>query len=148
LASRARRRVQGQAPADDETSDIDLEAQQAVVDAFLAASRNGDFAALLAVLDPNVELRTAEVAARPLAPKASRGAEAVAQQMLGRAAALQVALVGDGIGAVWAHNGKVHVAFDFTIVEGKIAAIEVVADRQRLRQLDPQILANTDNGSA
>jgi RNA polymerase sigma-70 factor (ECF subfamily) len=138
LASRARRRVRGQsAPMD---SDADLTGQRKVVEAFLAASRAGDFEALLAILDPNVELRAAEVAARPKAPKNARGAQAVAQQWLGRATGTQVALVGGTVGAVWAHNGKVRGAFVFTIDEGRIVAIEVVGDPQRLRQLDPVIL--------
>jgi RNA polymerase sigma-70 factor (ECF subfamily) len=94
----------------------------------------------LAILDPNVELRAAEVAARPKAPKNARGAQAVAQQWLGRATGTQVALVGGTVGAVWAHNGKVRGAFVFTIDEGRIVAIEVVGDPQRLRQLDPVIL--------
>ncbi|HEX6817804.1 MAG TPA: sigma-70 family RNA polymerase sigma factor [Ktedonobacterales bacterium] len=144
LASRARRRVQGQAQEDDALG-TDLEAQRAVVEAFLAASRNGDFAALLAVLDPNVELRAGEVATRPLAPKEARGAEAVAQQMLGRATGLKVALVGGAVGAVWAPRGKVGSAFAFTIVGGKITAIDIVLDPSRLRQLNPRILTDADS---
>lgn len=148
LASRARRRVQRQPlKEEDEGPVVDLAAQRAVVEAFLAASRNGDFAALLAVLDPAVELRANEVAARALAPKDARGAQAVAQQMLGRAAALQVALVGDAVGAVWAHGGRARVAFAFTIDKGRIVAIEIVADPQRLSQLDPRILDEADGGS-
>ena len=140
LASRARRRVQRQPMEEDEALGPDLAAQRAVVEAFLAASRNGDFAALLAVLDPDVELRTNEVAARALAPKAARGAQAVAQQMLGRATVLQVALVGGAVGAVFAPGGRVRGAFSFTIDEGRIVAIDLVADPERLRQLDPVIL--------
>jgi RNA polymerase sigma-70 factor (ECF subfamily) len=140
LASRARRRVQRQPLEEDEASGTDLAAQRAVVEAFLAASRNGDFAALLAVLDPNVELRANEVAARAQAPKDARGAQAVAQQLLGRASVLRVALVGGAVGAVYAPGGRVLVALSFTIDEGRIVAIEIVGDQQRLRQLDPVIL--------
>ena len=148
LASRARRRVQRQPLEEDEALGTDLAAQRAVVEAFLAASRNGDFAALLAVLDPDVELRANEVAARPKAPKAARGAQAVAQQLLGRAAVLQVALVGGAVWAVWAHGGRVRGAFSFTIDEGRIVAIEIVGDPQRLSQLNPRILNEADGGSA
>jgi RNA polymerase sigma-70 factor, ECF subfamily len=140
LASRARRRVRRQPPEDDEAPDTDLAAQRAVVDAFLAASRDGDFPALVAVLDPDVELRANEVAARAQAPRAARGAEAVAQQLLGRAKALRVALVGGAVGAVYAPGRRVVVAFAMTIVEGRIAAIEIISDPQRLSQLNPRIL--------
>ncbi len=140
LASRARRRVRRQPWGDGETPGTDLAAQRAVVEAFLAASRDGDFPALLAVLDPDVELRANEVAARAQAPRAAHGAQAVAQQLLGRAKALRVALVGGAVGAVYAPGRRVVVAFAFTIVEGRIAAIEIVGDPQRLSQLNPRIL--------
>ena len=139
LASRARRRVQGQAP-DEATPGVDLTAQRAVVEAFLAASRNGDFAALLAVLDPDVELRAGEVTNQPLAPKDARGAQAVAQQFLGRAKGVRVALIDGTVGAMFAPGGNVLGAFIFTIAGGKIVAIEIVADPQRLSQLHPQAL--------
>ena len=142
LASRARRRVRRQPLEEDEAAGPDVAAQRAVVEAFLAASRNGDFAALLAVLDPDVELRASEVAKRPHAPKSARGAEVVAQQMLGRAKALQVALVGDSVGAVYAVGDRALTACVFTLREGRIAAIEIVGDPQRLRQLHPQILSS------
>ncbi|MGI8915556.1 MAG: sigma-70 family RNA polymerase sigma factor [Chloroflexota bacterium] len=147
LASRARRRVRRQPLEEDEALGADLAAQRVVVEAFLAASRNGDFAALLAVLDPHVELRANEVAARARAPKEARGAQAVAQQFLGRAKPLQVALVGGAAGAVWAAGGRVRVAFSFTIDEGRIVAIEIVANPQRLSQLRPQILNEADGGT-
>jgi RNA polymerase sigma-70 factor (ECF subfamily) len=127
-------------PLEEEALGTDLAAQRAVVEAFLAASRDGDFAALLAVLDPDVELRVNEVDARPKAPKAARGAQAVAQQLLGRATVLQVALVGGAVGAVYASGGRVRGAFNITIAAGRIVAIEVVTDPQRLSQLDPVIL--------
>ena len=140
LASRARRRVQWQPLEDDEAPGADLAAQRAVVEAFLAASRNGDFAALLAVLDPDVELRATEVAARVQAPRTVRGAQAVAQQLLGRAKALRIALVGGTVGAVYAPGRHVLVAVAFTIVEGHIVAIEIIEDPQRLNRLNPRIL--------
>lgn len=138
LASRARRRVRGQSTVVD--SDVDLTSQRNVVEAFLAASRTGDFDALLAVLDSDVELRAAQFAERAQAPRSARGAQAVAQQLLGRAKALRLALVGGAVGAVYAPSGRVLAAFDFTIEEGRIVAIELVGDPQRLRELDPVIL--------
>ena len=139
LACRARRRVRRQPPEDGEALGTDLAVQRAVVEAFLAASRNGDFPALLAVLDPDVELRANEVAAQAQAPRAARGAQAVAQQLLGRAKALRVALVDGAVGAVYAPGRRVVVAFAFTIVEGRIAAIEIISDPQRVSQLNPRI---------
>lgn len=147
LASRARRRVRQQPlDDDDEALSADLAGQRAVVEAFLAASRSGDFAALLAILDPDVELRANEVAAREKAPRDARGADAVAQQLLWRAQGLRVALLGDGVGAVWAPTGTAHVAFAITIADGRITDIEIVADPQRVRQLNPRLL--DDAGSA
>lgn len=147
LASRARRRVRRQPLEENEAPVTDLAAQRAVVEAFLAASRNGDFAALVAVLDPDVELRTNEVAARAQAPRSARGARAVAEQLVGRAKALQMALVGEQVGAVYATGGRVHVAFTFTMKAGRIVAIEAVADRKRLSQLNPRILDPADGGA-
>src|SRR5262249_45552932 len=132
LASRARRRVQRQPPEDDVAPGADLATQRAVVEAFLAASRNGDFAALLAVLDPDVELRANEVAARAQAPRTTRGAQAVAKQLLGAAKALRIALVGSAVGAVYAPGRRALVAVAFTIVEGHIIDIEIIEDPQRL----------------
>jgi RNA polymerase sigma-70 factor, ECF subfamily len=147
LASRARRRVRRQPQEEDEALSADLMAQRAVVEAFLAAARNGDFAALLAVLDPDVELHATGVAARPQAPKDARGAEAVAQQLMGRASVLQPALIGGAVGAVFVLRGRVLGAFTFAIDKGRIVAIEVVGDPQRLRQLNPRVLDAGDGGS-
>jgi RNA polymerase sigma-70 factor (ECF subfamily) len=128
LASRARRRVRGAA-----TPDADLARQRAVVDAFLAASRGGDFDALLAVLDPDVVLRS---------DRASevRGAAAVAGTFAGRAQGAQPALVNGAVGLVWAPGGRPRVVFAFTITDGKVVEIETVADPDRVRQLDLAIL--------
>ena len=132
LASRARRRVQGARTA----PDPDLSRQREVVDAFLAASRGGDFAALLAVLDPDVVLRADGVAVRMGASREVRGAVAVAETFAGRARAAQPALL-DGVpGLVWAQGGRPRVVFGFTIVDGRIVEIDMVADPDRLRQLD------------
>ena len=136
LASRARRRVQG-APKD---PDIDLRHQRAVVDAFLAASRGGDFDALLALLDPDVVLRADRAAVQVGATKLVRGAAAVAATFAGRARVARLALVNGSVGAVWAPGGRPRVAFDFTIANGKIVAIALIADPVRLGQLDLTVL--------
>jgi RNA polymerase sigma factor (sigma-70 family) len=136
LASRARRRVQGAAPA----ADADLTRQREIVDAFLAASRGGDFEALLAVLDPDVVVRADRVAVQEGASEEVRGATAVAGTFAGRARHAQPALVGGAVGLVWAPGGRPRVAFDFTIADGKIVAIELVADPERLRRLDVTVL--------
>ena len=136
LASRARRRVQGAATA----SDVDLARQREVVDAFLAASRGGDFDALLAVLDPDVVLRADYTAVHMGASEEVRGAPDVAGQFSGRARVAQLALVNGTIGLVWASGGHPRVVFDFTIRGGKIVAIDMLADPERLRELDLEVL--------
>src|SRR6266568_3224896 len=136
LASRARRRVQGAATV----SDIDLTPQREVVDAFLAASRGGDFDALLAVLDPDVVLRADYAAGHMGVSEEVRGAQDVAGQFSGRARAAQLALVNGTIGLVWASGGHPRVVFDFTIRGGKIIAIDMLADPERLLELDLTVL--------
>ncbi len=136
LASRARRRVQGAATV----PDVDLTRQREVVDAFLAASRGGDFDALLAVLDPDVVLRSDSAAVHSGASREVRGAPAVARQFSGRAREAQPALVNGAVGLVWAPGGRPRVVFGFTITRGKIIAIDLVADPARLRQLDVAVL--------
>ena len=147
LASRARRRVQlGRA-----ASDADVSHQQALVGAFLAASRGGDFQALLAVLDPDVVLHADSVAvaaaaanqssgAPPFAPEV-RGAAAVAETFRGRARGAQAALVDGFPGAVWAPGGQVRAVFGFVIADGKILEMEVIADPARIAVLDVRIVA-------
>ncbi len=145
LASRARRRVQGSAA----TPDADRTRQRAIVDAFLAAARNGDFSALLALLDPDVVLRADRAAvARPRAQLEAevRGATAVARTFTGRAQGAQAALVDGAVGAVWASGGKPRGVFEFTIVSGKIVAIDVLADPAQLQELDVQILDDQPAG--
>jgi RNA polymerase sigma factor (sigma-70 family) len=136
LASRARRRVQGAATV----PDADLTRRREVVDAFLTASRDGDFDALLAVLDPDVVLRADHAAVRAGASKEVRGAAAVADTFSGRARAAQPALINGAAGAVWAPGGRPRVAFSFTIKHGKIAEIDLLADPTRLGQLDLEVL--------
>ena len=133
LASRARRRVQGTAPA----TDADPARHRQVVAAFLAASRNGDFDALLSLLDPDVVLRADSTVVRMGGGAAEvRGAAEVAQMFSGRARAAQPALVNGAPGLVWAMDGQPRVAFTFTIMDGDIVAIEMIADPQRLARLE------------
>jgi RNA polymerase sigma factor (sigma-70 family) len=136
LASRARRRVQGAEGAED----TDRARQRAVVDAFLAASRDGDFDALVALLDPDVVLRSDQAAAAAGAERELRGAPVVAGSFSGRARFARPALVDGAAGAVWAPGGRPRVIFGFTITGGKIVAIDVLADPERLGQLDLAIL--------
>jgi RNA polymerase sigma factor (sigma-70 family) len=131
LASRARRRVQAGA-----IPDTDLTRQREVVGAFLAASRHGDFDALLEVLDPDVVLRSDRAAVKIGATAQARGAAAVAAEFRGRARAAQPAIINGAAGAVWASGGRPRVVFSFTIRGGKIAEIDILADPARLRQLD------------
>jgi RNA polymerase sigma-70 factor (ECF subfamily) len=139
LASRARRRVQGTPtiPA------ADLARQREVVNAFFAASRGGDFDALLAVLDPDVVVRADPAAVPPGALREVRGARAVAEQSLTfswRARFAQPALVNGAVGAVMAPRGRLVAAMVITIRRGKIAEIDVIASPSRLRQLDLAVL--------
>ena len=136
LASRARRRVQGTAS----TPDADLTRKREVVEAFLAASRNGNFDALLALLDPDVVLRADSAAVRMGASSEVRGVQTVAATFSGRAQAAQLALVNGVPGAVWAKGGQPRVVFNFTIADGKIVAIDLLADPELLGQLDWEAL--------
>jgi RNA polymerase sigma factor (sigma-70 family) len=128
LASRARRRVQGA----DAKVDSDRSRQREVVAAFLAASREGNFAALLALLDPEVVLRADSAAVAAGATKEVHGAAAVAQTFAGRARAARPALIEGAPGLVWAPGGQPRVAFAFTLKEGSIVAIDLFADPARL----------------
>ncbi|WP_328301989.1 sigma-70 family RNA polymerase sigma factor [Actinomycetospora sp. NBC_00405] len=144
LASRARRRVQGGSP----DAEVDPARRREVVEAFLTAAREGDFAGLLAVLDPDVELRADRVAvaaakASPGAPEVEEtvhGADAVARVFCGRARAARPALLDGALGAVFAPGGKVYSAFELVIVDGRIAAIEMMADPEVLADLDVEQL--------
>jgi RNA polymerase sigma-70 factor (ECF subfamily) len=138
LASRARRRVQGASAF----PEGDLGRQRAIVDAFRAASRAGDFESLLAVLDPDVVLRADRAAVASGAAAEVRGAAAVAETFAGRARAAQPALVDGVAGLVWAPGGRTRVVFGFTIVDGKIVEINLLADPEHLEQLDVTILAD------
>jgi RNA polymerase sigma factor (sigma-70 family) len=132
LASRARRRVQGAHPI----SDADLARQREVVDAFLATSRDGDFEALLAVLDPDVVFRADPVAARMGGQAELRGAAAVAATFKGRAQAARPALVDGVLGVAVDSGGQLRIVLALTITGGKIAEINAIADPERLGQFD------------
>ena len=139
LASRARRRVRGAAPA----PDPDLARQREVVDAFLAAARGGDIEALVAVLDPEVVLRADRGALRPGAPGEVRGARTVAEQALGYARLARFArpaLVNGAAGFVVAPGGRPFAVIGFTVAHGRIAEIDILADPARLRGLDLTVL--------
>jgi RNA polymerase sigma factor (sigma-70 family) len=135
LASRARRRVQGGNAA----PDADLDAQRKVVDAFFAAARDGDFDALVAVLDPDVVLRSDGGVVRPDASMIVRGAPDVAGRALTFARLspfVRPALVNGAAGVVVAPRGRPFSVMGFTVRNGKIITIDVLADPTRLRQLD------------
>ena len=137
LASRARRRVHGE----NTVPDADLDTQRRVVDAFLAAAREGDFQALLEVLDPDVVLR------RDVAPLGGsseiRGARAVAGQTLGYSRlglVMHPALVNGAAGAVAIRDGEPFAVGAFTVRGRRIAEIDILADPERLRRLDLTVL--------
>jgi RNA polymerase sigma factor (sigma-70 family) len=134
LASRARRRVRG-AELPDAT-----QRRREVVAAFLDASRNGDFTALLALLHPEAVLRSDAVAARMGAAAEVRGAAEVAQFLSGRARAARLVLVDGTPGAVWSLRGTPKVVFAFTVEDGVVTAIDLLGDPERLAALDLQPL--------
>ncbi|GCF11972.1 sigma-70 family RNA polymerase sigma factor [Dictyobacter arantiisoli] len=138
LASRARRRVRGV----DMVPDADLTYQREVVDAFLTASRSGNFDALLAVLDPNIVFRTDQAAVLTSASGEVRGATAVARQFSGRAQGARPALVNGSAGIVVAPYGRLILVLDLTITHGKIAEINVISDPAHLRQLHLSVLGS------
>jgi RNA polymerase sigma factor (sigma-70 family) len=146
LASRARRRVQGS----DETQAGDRRRQQEIVEAFLAASRRGDFEALVALLDPDAVLRADRAAVRaatanrhkgaPLLAPEVRGAAAVATALVGRARAARLALVEGAPGAVWAPDDRPRAVFAFHVVGARITGIEILTDRAMVSALNVEIL--------
>jgi RNA polymerase sigma-70 factor, ECF subfamily len=137
LASRARRRVRGATPG----PDADLTRQRELVDAFIAASRAGDFDALVAVLHPDVVFR---IDAGPISPRSRppvEGAEAVAERVLteGRpfAGFARPAIVNGAAGAYIVRKGRPLAVVGFTIAEDRIVAIDLVVDQAKLRGLQP-----------
>jgi RNA polymerase sigma factor (sigma-70 family) len=133
LASRARRRVRGMAPA----PETDLARQREVVEAFLAASRGGDFEALVALLDPDIMLRS-DAGASPVTT-IIRGAQNVARQALlfqHLARFARPAVVNGTVGLVTAPQGRPAAVMGFTIIDGRITELNILADPERLRRLD------------
>jgi RNA polymerase sigma-70 factor (ECF subfamily) len=143
LASRARRRVQG-APAG---AGGDPGRSRAIVEAFLSASRNGEFTALLALLHPDVVLRADPAAVRVGAAEAL-GANAVATTFSGRASAARLALIDGEPGAVWAPGGRPRVAFRFTVDGALVTAIEMVADPERVQRFELEFLEGPEPAPA
>jgi RNA polymerase sigma-70 factor, ECF subfamily len=134
LASRARRRVQRDAAV----PDTDLGRQREVVDAFFAAAHHGDFDALVAVLDPEVVLRSDGGAGRPAATALIRGAAAVAGQALtfsGLSPFVRPALVNGAAGVVVAPRGRPTSVMGFIVRDGRIVEIDAISDPARLRRL-------------
>ncbi|GHO93502.1 RNA polymerase sigma factor [Reticulibacter mediterranei] len=136
LASRARRRVRGTSTL----PDADFTRQRKVVDAFLAASRGGDFNALLTVLDPDVVFRADQVATAAGSSSEIRGAEAVAKQFSGRARGAQPALVNGTVGIAVVRQGELFLVLNLTITDNRIVEINAIADAAHLRQANPVVL--------
>jgi RNA polymerase sigma-70 factor (ECF subfamily) len=146
LASRARRRLQGS----DEVRSPDRRRQQRVVEAFLAASRLGNFEALVAMLDPDAVLRADRAAVQgaaansdrgaPLLAPQVRGARAVALALAGRATTAKVALIDGNPGAVWAPGGRPRVVFAFRVIGDTISEIEIAMDPVVVASLQVQVL--------
>jgi RNA polymerase sigma-70 factor (ECF subfamily) len=132
LASRARRRVRGATP----TEDADLSHQRELVDAFLAASRDGDFEGLVTILAPDVVFRADAGGRGPRARGPVTGAEAVARQLLARgrpfARFARPALVNGRAGLIVAPGGTTMAVVGFTSSRGRIVAIDLITDRDKL----------------
>jgi RNA polymerase sigma factor (sigma-70 family) len=137
MASRARRRVRGRTP----DSATDLARQRRLVDAFLAAARDGDFDALLAVLHSDVVLTVDATAAG--VPTTVRGAHAVAtnaRMFAANARFAEPALVDDAVGIVVAPAGRLALVLRFTVTDDAISAISIDADPKRLQRFDLALL--------
>ena len=139
LASRARRRVRR-----GETTNADLQSQRIAVDAFLAALRAGDFEGLLAVLDPELVLRMDVPHVARGEHRTLSGAEVWARTAMNAfpryARFVQPALVNGSVGLVMAPGGKLSRAISFTVANRKITQVEIITDRDRLKQLDLSLL--------
>jgi RNA polymerase sigma-70 factor (ECF subfamily) len=125
--------------------DVDLDGQWAVVDAFLAASREGNFEALLAVLDPDVVLRSDGGVARPELNSLVRGARAIAEQALTfrQFAEMATRILVNGMpgGVAWAPDGSPFAILALTVTGGRIVAIDILADPERLAKVDLTVVA-------
>jgi RNA polymerase sigma factor (sigma-70 family) len=137
IASRARRRLQGAG----NVPDLDLTHRREVVDAFLAASRAGDFDALLRLLDPDVVVRPDATAIRGGGARLrAQGAVAVATWFSSGARGLQRALVDGAAGIVWAPEGQLRGVLGLTITDGKVVEIHLIADPESIRKFDIVLL--------
>jgi RNA polymerase sigma factor (sigma-70 family) len=146
LASRARRRVQG----NEEVPPADRHRQEEIVTAFLAASRGGDFHGLLNLLDPDVVMRADRKAVEGAAANRGRGApelaaairgrEAVAATMSGRAAAAQLVTIDGMAGAAWAPGGQPRLLFAFQVEGGTITEIELIADPEVIAGIEAVVV--------
>jgi RNA polymerase sigma factor (sigma-70 family) len=134
LASRARRRVQDDPAVPDATAAT----QREVVAAFLAASREGDFAGLLRLLDPDVVLRADPTVAAMGSPAEVRGSDGVAEMFSGRARAARLILVDGLAGLVWSYRGQPRVVFAFTLRGGRVVGLEMLGDPETLEALELQ----------
>ena len=131
LASRARRQVRGGEPGE-----ADRVRQREVVSAFLAASRNGEFDRLIALLEEGAVLRADSAAVRMGAQMETMGRLSIAETFSGRARHAHLAMIDGRPGAVWTADDQILVAFDFTVVDGLIAGIELLADPETIDQLE------------
>ena len=145
LASRARKRVQGAGE-----SETEFPSQREVAQAFMAASREGNLEAVLAVLDPDVVLRVDPVAVKAAAANEARGAPHlvselrgaadVARVFLGSARGAQPALINGTPGATWAPGGRPRAVWTFKVAQGRIVEVQVIADPKTIARLDVLLL--------
>jgi RNA polymerase sigma-70 factor, ECF subfamily len=140
LASRARRRVRGGNPT---TGDVDQEKRRQIVEAFLAASKAGDFEALVAVLDPDVVFHSDAMGVRMGGAAELRGADAVARTFAGRAKAAVPGYIDGDVGILVPVKGRMLLVLELQFRGGRIAAVDAVADRDTLAGLE---LLSIDGG--
>lgn len=140
LASRARRRVRRSSPP----PGVDLVRQREIVRAFLAAARAGEFDALLNLLDPDVELRPDATAASGGGIRRLRGAREVASDLSTRGSGARLALVDGVAGGAWMPGGTLRGVATMTVVDGRITAIDVIGDPERMRDLDIVLLEDRE----
>lgn len=136
LASRARRRVH----ATDSIPDTSPTRRREIVTAFLAASREGQFEELLALLDPDAVFRSDATAVDMGAPKLLQGAANLARQFSGHAQAARPAFINGAPGAAWAPGGRLRGVFAFTIADDKITAVDVITDPEHIDQLEVEFI--------
>jgi RNA polymerase sigma-70 factor, ECF subfamily len=139
IASRARRRVRGAS-----TPNVDHWRKREVIDAFIAAARSGDLAALVEVLDPGIVLRSDAEVIRRGGPAELHGAAAIAGIFNGRARACVPGLIDGEPGILLSREGEVLFALELTFSDGRIAAIDAVGDRDALASLE---LEQLDEGA-